>query len=113
MPYYSSQDFAEPTSSIPPDPLLHAAVGRPGQVRHILNAFPLAQLLESLQSGAPLEMRLFLITVFKLLTTLLPVNFELPFHPFTPHPLAIHPHFIRSYCTLHAPPPYAVYPELV
>ena len=101
MPYHPSQDFAESTLSIPPEPLLHAAIGCSGQVHHVLDAFPLAQLPEGLQAGAPLGMHLFLIAVFKLLATLLPVNFESSSHPFIPHPLAIPPSFYPH--SLHPP----------
>ena len=64
MPYHASQDFAESTLSIPPEPL-HAAIGCSGQVHHVLNALPLVQLPEGLQPGAQLGMHLILIALFK------------------------------------------------
>ena len=53
-----------PPKSIPPEPLLHAAIGSPGQVNYFLNTFPWVQLPEGLQLGTPLEVHLFLIKVF-------------------------------------------------
>ncbi len=89
MPYHSSQDFAKSTLSITPEPLFHAAVGCSGQIHYILNAFPLVQLPEGLQSGAPLGVHLFLVTVFQFLATFLLVNLNSSSHPFIPHLWAI------------------------
>ena len=102
MPYHPSQNFAKSTSSIPPEPLFHAAVGCPGRIHYILNAFPLAQLPEGLQSGTPLGMYLFLVKLFQFLAAFLPVNFHSFSHPFVPHSLAIFPSFYLHY--IHHPP---------
>ncbi len=91
MPYHPSQDFAKSIFSIPPEPLLHAAAGCSGQVHYILNTFPLVQLPEGLQSGSPLRVHLFQVTMLQFLATFLPIDFYFSSHPFIPHPSAILP----------------------
>ena len=59
VPYHPSQDFTQSTLSIPLEPLLNAAVGCSGEIRHIPNGFPLSQVPEGLQSGTPPGMHFF------------------------------------------------------
>ena len=74
---------------------------------------PLGQLPESLQPVARLVMRLFLVTVFQVLATLLPVDVKSPSYPFTPDPLAILPSLSTHSPGVHARYPRTLCPELL